>query len=385
MSSWEYLGDLMSNLFKRSNRFSRVAQLLSVSLIVAFLSACGSGDSRRFVIGGVLPLTGDAGTFGRNAARGATLAVRQANESHLLPGLTVDFTSEDSRGTAAGAVLAARKLLDFSHAKVLIGDVTSAGTQALAPIITERRIPLISPAASDPKLSNCSPFFARVWPSDVYEAQVTAGYARDQRFKKIAVVYANTDYGLAMVDQFKKVLSGVAIDPLIPTDRESLDYRPVLQRIKLARPDALFFVLYPEDAVRLLSQAAEIGLRLPMLATATFEDPKLLSAPGADRVVFASPVPPDNTNPERAHFLQGYKTAFGEDAGVLSDTGYDAAMILIKAWAAAGPKGADAVAQYIRSLQNYAGVSGEMTFDKQGDVQKPYRLRTVKGGKFVWL
>ena len=112
MSSWEYLGDLMSNLFKRSSRFSRVAQLLSVSLIVAFLSACGTGDSRRFVIGGVLPLTGDAGTFGRNAARGATLAVRQANESHLLPGLTVDFTSEDSRGTAAGAVLAARKLLE---------------------------------------------------------------------------------------------------------------------------------------------------------------------------------------------------------------------------------------------------------------------------------
>jgi branched-chain amino acid transport system substrate-binding protein len=188
-----------------------------------------------------------------------------------------------------------------------------------------------------------------------------------------------------MADQFKKTLSGVAIDPEIPTERESLDYRAVLQRIRLARPDALFFVLYPEDAARLLRQSAEMGLRLPMLATATFEDPKLLSVPGADRVVFASPVPPDNASPERARFLQDYKAAFGEDAGVLSDTGYDSAMILIKAWAAVGDKGVEAVAQYIRSLRSYPGVSGEMTFDERGDVQKPYRLRTVKGGKFDWL
>jgi branched-chain amino acid transport system substrate-binding protein len=101
--------------------------------------------------------------------------------------------------------------------------------------------------------------------------------------------------------------------------------------------------------------------------------------------VFASPVPPDNSQPERAQFLLAYKKQYGEDAGVLSDTGYDAAMILIKAYTNVGNQGPDAVAGYIKNLRDYPGVSGTMTFDAAGDVKKPYRLRTVRNNRFDWL
>jgi branched-chain amino acid transport system substrate-binding protein len=143
--------------------------------------------------------------------------------------------------------------------------------------------------------------------------------------------------------------------------------------------------LYPEDASRLLQQATELGISLPILATATFEDPKLLKVCGAHSIVFASPVPPDNSQPARAQFLAAYKTQYGEDAGVLSDTGYDAAMILIKAYANVGKQGPDAIAGYIKSLKQYPGISGAMTFDAAGDVRKPYRLRTVRNNRFDWL
>lgn len=366
-------------------RYSRLVRLLVSLFAMVMVPACArsAGDS-GILIGGVLPLTGDAGTFGVNASRGATLAVEQANMSKMVSS-PIAFSAEDSRGTADGAVGVARKLLDLSKARFLLGDVTSAGTQAMIPIVTDRKTILVSPAASAPALSNSSPYFFRTWPSDVYEAGVIAAYAERKAYRHIAIIYANTDYGVAMVDQFKKSIGAIAAQPVIGADRETLDYRATLQRIRATKPDALFIVLYPQDAGRLLRQAAELGIAVPILATATFEDPKLLNAPGASRVVYASPVPPDSAHGARAKFLADYKARFHVDAGVLSDTGYDSAMLLIKAYAKAGDRGPEAMMAYVKSLRDYSGVSGTMTFDSAGDVRKPYRLRTVKNGAFAWL
>jgi len=363
-----------------TNWLNRVI-LLSILLL---FSGCTKANKPTFVIGAVLPMTGDAGTFGQNAARGGELAVKEANEKRLLP-ITVEIKVEDSRGKAPDAISAATKLIDISHVNVMIGDVTSAGTQAIIPIVTRAQIPLVSPAASDPALSGSSPFFARVWPSDVYEAVVIADYAKRKAYKQIAILYANTDYGLGMTKEFKKAIGQESLLLDIPVDRETPDYRPTIQRIKNSRADALFMVLYPEAARKLLQQSAEQKLQLPLLATATVEDPAVVGAPYADHLVFASPAPPSDSDPNRVAFVQAYTKAFGTSPGVLSDTGYDAAMILIKAHAARGKEGPRAVADYIRSLKDYDGVSGKMSFDAAGDVQKPYRLRTVRSGKFVWL
>ena len=36
-------------------------------------------------------------------------------------------------------------------------------------------------------------------------------------------------------------------------------------------------------------------------------------------------------------------------------------------------------------IKNFTGVSGEMTFDENGDVIKPIGFKTVKNGKFEWI
>ena len=337
------------------------------------------------MIGAVLPTTGDAATFGQNAANGARLAIEVADKQGFLDGRKVLLAVEDSRGNPADAASGAKKLLDVDGATLMIGDVTSAGTHALIPIVTKAQIPLISPSASDPALSGASPFFARVWPSDVYEAGVIGKYALDEGYSRIAIVYANTDYGVGMVKALRNRIpvDKIALD--IPVERVVADFRPSLKRAQLANADAFFVVLYPEDGKRYLAQSAELGIALPILATATMEDPMIAGAPEPDRVVFASPVPPDDNTGVRAQFLGAYKERFGKDAGVLSDTGYDSAMILIKAWAAAGKQGPQAVAEAIRALKDYPGVSGAMTFDENGDVNKPYGLKTVRDGAFVWM
>jgi branched-chain amino acid transport system substrate-binding protein len=356
-----------------------------VLAFAGFLVACSKPTESKLVLGGVLPLTGDAATFGANAARGAELAVEEANAAKTLLGKTIVFKAEDSRGAPADAVSAARKLISVDGASLLIGDVTSGGTHALLPIIDQAKVPLVSPSASDPKLSGKSPWFARVWPSDTFESEVIATYAKEKGFESVAILFANTDYGVAMVDAFKKHFPETSVVATIGVDRETADYRPTLQRSKLLKADSLFIVLYPEDALRVLKQMEEQAISIPILATATFEDPKVLSAKLSDGVVFASPAPPPDSSEIRKRFIESYKAKFKMDPGVLSDTGYDAARVLIDAYRDAGVSGAAAVAERIRQFRDFDGASGRMTFDKNGDVIKEYRLKTVRDGSFNWL
>jgi branched-chain amino acid transport system substrate-binding protein len=361
-----------------------VAATIIVGVLLAMYLKNGP-DPNAVVIGAALPLTGDAATFGLNASRGAQLAVEHANAQDLGKGIRFAFRVEDSRGDATQAVTASQKLIDSDGAKMLIGDVTSAGTHALIPIAERAGIPLISPSASDPSLTGKSQLFSRVWPSDDYEAHVIGQYAVDHGYSHIAVVYANTDYGVAMVDEMTAALGRNRISLRTPIEREATSLRPVVERVKQSNSDAVFMVLYPEDAKRFMQQLTELQVRLPVLATATFEDSALADIENADRVVFASPRPPSEDSSARKLFQEQYHARFGEDPGVLSDTGYDAAMILIQGYVSSTDHSATAVMDHIRALKEYPGVSGSLTFDRNGDVKKPYGLKTVKNGKFTWL
>lgn len=212
-----------------------------------------------------------------------------------------------------------------------------------------------------------------------------AQHAREQGFEAIGIVFANTDYGVAMVDEFENAFGTESVVAKIGVDRETRSFRPTIERLRRSDASALFVVMYPEDYRRFLQQASEAGLDLPILATATFEDPMLVAAPGSNNVVFASPKPPSEDDATRRQFVAAYVEKFGEEPGVLADTGYDAAKILIKAYAQKGEEGPEAVMEYIRSIRNYPGVSGNLTFDEHGDVQKEYGLKSVRDGSFLFL
>jgi branched-chain amino acid transport system substrate-binding protein len=358
---------------------------IGTALLFILYRSLREDSDKTVVIGAVLPMTGDAGTFGQNAFRGAELAIEEENKNGGLDGKNIELRVEDSRGNAQAAAEAARKLLDIDGAIGIIGDVTSAGTHAIVPIATRKGVLVVSPAASDPALSGVSPFFVRLWPSDVYEAAVIGDYARSKDFHNVFIVYANTDYGIGMQRQFTKVFDSQRIAASVAIEREALDYRPMLQRVKAVPADSLFIVLYPEDARRFLQQANEQGLNIPVLATATIEDPQIAKLPYASNLIFASPLPPDEDNSARKNFLHRYTAKFASEPGVLSDVGYDSATLLVRSLRHEGLSKPERAGSFIKSLQNYKGVSGDLSFLPSGDVRKPYGLKGVKDNRFYWL
>jgi branched-chain amino acid transport system substrate-binding protein len=356
-------------------------QFISASAALA-ICGCRSTAARTFVIGGVLPLTGDGSSYGAAASNGARLAIDLFNASTEGRGSAVRWQVEDSRGDPVSAASAARKLIDVNGAGALIGDVTSAGTHAILPIATRARIPLISPAASDPALSGASPFFARVWPSDLFEAGVIGRHAAERGYRAIGVLYSNDDYGAGFARAFRNAVGNrIAFEAAFPVN--SSDFRPLVRRLSAQNADAVLIVALPERAGLILRQMAEARLTLPVLATASIEDPQIASLSNAGSIVFASPAPVDATSVTRRQFEAEYRRAYHADPGVLADTGYDAARLLIEAHRA-NPDPA-AVMAWIKTQRNYDGASGRMSFAPSGDVEKEYRLKGGRAGGFAWL
>jgi branched-chain amino acid transport system substrate-binding protein len=294
----------------------------------------------------------------------------------------VRWQVEDSRGDPVSAASAARKLIDVDGAGALIGDVTSAGTHAILPIATRARIPLISPAASDPALSGASPFFARVWPSDLFEAGVIGRYAADSGYRAIGVLYSNDDYGSGFAHAFRDAVGNrIVFEAAFPTN--SSDFRPLVRRLSAQNADSVLIVALPERAGLILRQMAEARLTLPVLATASIEDPQIASLSNASSIVFASPAPVDATSATRRQFEAEYRRVYRADPGLLADTGYDSARLLIEAHRA-NPAPV-AMMGWIKGRRNYDGASGRMSFSSSGDVEKVYRLKGGRGGGFTWL
>src|SRR5262249_26973939 len=131
----------------------------------------------------------------------------------------------------------------------IIGEVSSSNTLAMVPVADGNKVLLFATVASGPKLTGCSKFFVRNWPSDLAEATQMADFAIDTlHIKKVAIIYVNNDYGLGLNGKFHDqfVSKGGTVTATEPYDLGSSDFRTIIQKIKPTGPDAVYISGYKE-------------------------------------------------------------------------------------------------------------------------------------------
>ncbi|MHB8061297.1 MAG: ABC transporter substrate-binding protein, partial [Ruminiclostridium sp.] len=90
---------------------------------------------------------------------------------------------------------------------------------------------------------------------------------------------------------------------------------------------------------------------------------------------------PGGTNEQANEFLKIYKTAYNKEPDTYAAYAFDATSVIIEA---IKQKGADreSIRNYLSTLQNFKGVTGTISFDKNGDVMTEPQKLIVKDGKF---
>lgn len=362
-----------------------------VSILLWGLVAAGCTKTQtNHRIGLLIPLTGGAASYGQNARQGAELALQQFTSAH--PDIHAELVVEDSKGDPGTGVKAVAKLVDLDKVVAVVGCVTSGVTLAAAPIMNEKKIPIISPGASSPKLSQAGEYVFRTWPSDDFEAKRMSGFITSRGVKTLAILSVNNEYGQGLQAAMKTDLSAlggsvqvVDVETFEQGDREM---RTQLLRIKEVQPDAIYFVGFPESAVVFGRGYAEAGLHIPVYATSAFEDPQVADTVGniLDGTVYAKPL---SESPGVATFRAAYVAAYKTAPGVVSDTSYDAVALVLDAIQDEIEKGTQvsgaAIHNFLLQVKNYSGASGTLSFDQNGDVVKPIGLFVLKDKRFQEL
>lgn len=372
--------------------FARARVLGRSVWILAFLGLLGgcsdpAAEKPSAAIGLLVPLTGGAASYGENARRGAELALSAFREQY--PEVPVELRVQDSRGEAAAGTRAAAKLLDLDRVVAIVGCVTSGVTMAIAPMMNDRQVPVVSPGASSPNITDAGPFIFRTWPSDLYEAAAMAEYIAHSGVKRLAVLKINNEYGLAMeralVAKLQAMANGVEVVAVENFEQGAREVRTQLQRIKQKQADAIYFVGFPEAAVVFGRGFGEAGLDVPVFATSAFEDPQVPAntAGALDGTVYTRPI---SNSPAAAAFRTAYEAAFAISPGVVSDTSYDATRLILDAVrteveAGRRPTG-QAIQAYLLAVRNHAGASGMLSFDENGDVSKPIGFFVLRDGEY---
>ncbi len=161
------------------------AVLLIISIVVAsfmvFSFGCAKKEEKEIKIGAILPLTGDAAQYGQSAKKGMELAVNEINERGGIDNKKIKLIIEDRQGQVKDGVAAFRKLITVEKVPIIIGELLSSITLAIAPLANENKVVILSPASTAPKITEAGDYIFRNVASDIVEGQIMAEYA----FKKL--------------------------------------------------------------------------------------------------------------------------------------------------------------------------------------------------------
>jgi len=348
-------------------------------------------------IGMGAPMTGDNAQFGIDISQGAQIAVMDAGE---LEGFKFELVTEDDGGTPEGGAAVANKLVSDPSVVAVAGHIFSGATDAAIPIYEGKGIPMMSPSATNPALTQKgSKVFNRVAFTDAAQGKFAAEYLFNKLgAKKIAVMHDGQAYGQGLAEvvaaRFAE-LGGevVATEAITPGET---DYTAPLSAVAAKSPDAVYYGGYVQEAVVLANQWAQSGLKGVTFfgCDGTYGEDFIKRAGANGEGAYAVALVPAASDAVNK-FNEAYQSQFGAAAGSLSPftwNAYDSAATLIYAIKQVAFKGDNgslyiprgALVDAVRGLKNFQGLSGVLSCDSVGECNASGPIfYVVKDGKWV--
>lgn len=360
---------------------------ISVVFLVVFSFGCGKKDGKEIKIGAILPLTGDAAQWGIPPMKGAQLAIDEINSRGGVNGKKILLKIEDDRCDPKDGVSAFKKLTIDKELKIIVGAVCSSVTLAVAPLAESYKILLISPASTNPTITDAGDYVFRVIPSDDLRGKIFAEYLyNDVKIKNVAILYINNDGGVGSRNSFLKYFTELGGKIVIEESYEqgTKDARSQLSKIKNSEIDAVLVISYPSDTILILKQTKELKLQKPLyFQTEAVEDPNVLKESGntSEGIVYILPAEAEGN--EVSEFKKLYRVKYDIEPELFAAEAYDIIKLIANAisFQEADFISTEKVKDYLYNVKNYQGASGIITFDNNGDVLKPMAIKTIKDGK----
>ncbi|MFE6456728.1 ABC transporter substrate-binding protein [Streptomyces cinereoruber] len=368
----------------------------------------GSGSAASSLtvrIGVDAPLSGGLSSMGTGIRNSAELAVRTANETGHVPGVTFELTAvDDGADPAKGAANATRFVSDDKLVGV-VGPLNSAVARTLVPVLSRAGVVNVSPGNTDPALAlgpdwatgtraRQHPTYFRTIGTDADQGPFAARYLHGVGKTKLYVVDDASPHGTAVASGLTsewKRLGGTVVgtERVDPAER---DFAGLALRVRSSGAEAVYFGGYYDTAAPLSQQLKQAGVTVPLMGgDGIFDQAYLTGNPRADGDLATQIGGPATESAAGRDFLARYEEAgYAQPPGWYGPYAYDATWALIEAVKAVaesngGTLTGDTRAKLPRAVEHltFDGVTGPVAFDVAGDaVNRRLTVYQVDGGNW---
>ena len=384
-------------------KLKKMLSVLLVSAVLVSMTACGgetesssdggekasAGGSDTITIGASLPMTGSVALNGEMILEGIQMAVDECNEAGGIDGKEVVIDAQDDQAEPNQAASVANMMSADEKIVAIIGSLKSSCTLAAAPIYEEAGVVALSPDSSSPEVTNAGEYIFRIKNSDVVLAQTMAKGAISDGHTKFAILYENNDYGAGVLEQSQIAIEEAGCE-IVCTESsltgEQTDFSSIISKIRESGADAILMGVDYNESGLVMKQMKDAGLDLPRYATdGLFTDAFIeVGGEAADGTTVLTSFITSDQSENVQNFIKKYQEKYnGEMPSIFQAEGYDCGKIVIEAIENAGTD-RKAIRDYMATM-SYQGVTGDCTFDENGDVNIPLKRCIVEEGEFVLL
>ena len=396
-----------------------LALILALSMSLA-LAACGNGNDTPaetgsqdpgtvetnggstgdniIKIGVFEPMTGDSASGGNKEYLGMQYA-NSITPTVEVGGVeyTVQLVPADNGSDTSKAITAASQLVSEDVALVL-GSYGSGVSIAASDTFKNAGLAAIGVTCTNPNVTAGNDHYFRICFLDPFQGTVLANFAMDKFGATTAYCLGEQgneyDQGLiAFFEQAFTAAGGTVIKDSFP--KNNSDFTSYLNKAKDEGADVIFTPVSIAYATQIMSQAATVGVDVPMLGSDTLDDNKVLEATqGTDLQLYVSTFYQEGGDPDFDAGIKEYintnadaMTANGGDDTISAVTamGYDVYYVALEAIKAAGSADPAAIKEALWDV-TYDGVSGHIEFDDvNGDaVRDTAYIKTADTANNAW-
>ena len=260
------------------------------------------------------------------------------------------------------------------------------------PIAEKAKVPVVSPTATNPLVTQDKKYIFRVCFIDPVQGDIAAKYAiQTLKAKKAAlIVDKSQDYcvGLAKFfkDAFLKLGGQIVAETFCVT--EDKDFSAQLSTIKPSNPDVIYAPNYYSPVALFTKQARELGVKAPVLAGDGAQADELIQIGGkeVEGVAFTGHFHKKaSTSPLGKEWISRFENKFKAEPNAFHALAADAYFVLMDAISRAKSTKGEAVRAALAGTKNFEAISGKLSIGEDGNAVKPMVINVVKNGKFEYL
>ena len=370
-----------------------------ILLVVALLVVLGGGyfllKQRADVVSGPapvliaanLPLSGPLATYGTAVREGATLAL----EEHASdPGPKIAFDWQDNAGDPKTTFnIFQKQLLDRP---TIYTSGVKPQTAAIADQVAAAGLPHFV-WIFDVNINSSTKNNLRTWVNFKIDAPLYVNYAVRNKSKKVSVIYVNLPI---TVEEYEKLVvpglkaAGITDLQIQVYEAGQSDFKNLAAKVKRFAPDTVILCGFQTDLVGLVRALRPLGVIKDGNTIASYDMLDAAAVLGPDEIEGIRVTAPYFSTrpgaPAVASFTRSFKAKYGKAPLYTDAFAYDMVTVVKDAARRLGPDAAkaksDAWIAAIRSTKT-PGVTGDLAFDKDGDLITPIEVGVYRSGKLV--